>query len=385
MVHAGLPTPEMQHERQLQQLVDLSNADANQQLKNVELARYKMDVAPATVIDPRNGQPVLGPDGQPLTMAKWQAERVQQGLVEQMNQRPERWTPEQQVYTKSYDQYIQEGKTPAEAHALLQKQPADITPDRETFNYYTRPKAEGGLGLSPAQAYSAMHPRQNLTMGSTDVKDIADAIESGDQPPTLQGLYRNAGPVRAELARRGVPIARMEMDWNATKKYMGTLNGPQQVRLRQAIETAGDSLDKIQGLYDEWRKLAPVSGFKIANHAALVAMKNLPGRAGAVANALDAQIADLTAELGNVYMGGNSPTDHSLKLAQQNLSSDWGPDAFAEAMKQARLNIGIRKNSITHGAPAGVSGENTYMPPQPASPQTPAAVDPFAQFGGKSR
>lgn len=238
-------------------------------------------------------------------------------------------------------------------------------------------KATSG-GADAAQAEAALkrldeskraaRPINNL-MTSNDAKDIADAIQNGDQPPTLQGLYRNAGPVRAELARRGVPLARMETDWKATQKYMGTLNGTQQVRLRQAIETASDSLDKIDSIYAEWKQLAPVSGFKIANHAALIAMKNLPGRAGAVANALDAQIADLTSELGNVYMGGNSPTDHSLSLAQKNLSSDWGPEAFEEGVKQAHLNIGIRKNSITHGAPAGVSGENTYMPPAPAAPQ----------------
>src|ERR1051326_5019372 len=66
-------------------------------------------------------------------------------------------------------------------------------------------------------------------MASDDVKAIADAIEQGDQPPTLQGLYRNGAAVRAELAKRGVPIARMESDWKATQRYLSTLNGPQQI------------------------------------------------------------------------------------------------------------------------------------------------------------
>jgi len=163
---------------------------------------------------------------------------------------------------------------------MIQKQSPDIAPDRETFNYLTRPKSEGGAGLNPSQAYAQMHPHPTVNlMTPNDAKDIADAIENGDQPPTLQGLYRNAGPVRAELARRGFNLARAETDWKATQRYMATLNAPQQVRLRQAIETAGDSLDKIQSLYDEWQKLAPVSGFKVANHAALVAMKNLPAQA----------------------------------------------------------------------------------------------------------
>jgi hypothetical protein len=118
----------------------------------------------------------------------------------------------------------------------------------------------------------------NNIMTSNDAKDIADAIASGDQPPTLQGLYRNAGPVRAELARRGVPLAKMETDWKATQRFMGSLNSTQQVRLRQAISTASDSLDKIEDLYNQLQAAAPTGGFKAWNRAVLTGAKQLPGK-----------------------------------------------------------------------------------------------------------
>lgn len=226
----------------------------------------------------------------------------------------------------------------------------------------------------------------NNLMTGNDAKDIADAIENGDQPPTLQGLYRNAGPVRAELARRGTPLAKMEMDWKAVQKHIQTLNGPQQLRLQQSITSAGEMLDKIDGLYSEWQNLAPTSGFKVLNKASLAAMKNLPGRPGAVATALDAQIADLTADLGNVYMGGNSPTDHALGLAGKNLSADWNKDTFEEAIKQARANLKIRLNSMKNSGAVGLSGTTNYAPPnegttqsapaQQAAPAAPSATGP---------
>src|SRR5438309_6447685 len=78
--------------------------------------------------------------------------------------------------------------------------------------------------------YVGPAPVTATSVSSNDVKDIADAIQNGDQPPTLQGLYRNGAPVRAELARRGVPLAKMETDWKATQHYMASLNGPQQLR-----------------------------------------------------------------------------------------------------------------------------------------------------------
>ena len=233
----------------------------------------------------------------------------------------------------------------------------------------------------------ASRPINVSNMGSSDVKDIADAIENGDQPPTMQGLYRNGAPVRAELARRGVPIAKMEMDWKATQKYISTLNGSQQTRLRQDISTTSDTLDKVEKLYDEWAKIAPTSGFKVLNKSSLAAMKQLPGRPGAVAHALENQIADTTAGLGTIYMGGNTPTDHSLDLAAKALSADWNDATFREALKQARSNIKIRQNSMLHSAPAGASADNPYAPKDTTGgSQAPAGNHPFAaQFGGTVR
>ncbi len=184
----------------------------------------------------------------------------------------------------------------------------------------------------------------------------------------------------------------MEMDWKTTQRFMQTLNGPQQLRMRQSIESAEGMLDKIDGLYGEWKQLAGVSGYKVLNKATLTAMKNLPGRSGAVAQALDTQIADLTADLGNVYMGGNTPTDQALKLASKNLSADWNEEMFQEGLKQARANVRIRKNSILHSQPAGVSSDTLYpMPNQgggQAQPQTAAPSSNnhpfFSQFGGSA-
>ena len=63
------------------------------------------------------------------------------------------------------------------------------------------------------------------------VKNIADAIEKGEQPPSLGSMYKMAAPVRAELAKRGYDLANAQMDWDATKRHLSTLNGPQQTRI----------------------------------------------------------------------------------------------------------------------------------------------------------
>jgi hypothetical protein len=286
----------------------------------------------------------------------------------------------------------------AQSKATVAAQDAALSPeDRKNLK-----ASEASLALQAAQGdktadsalkrmvedRKASRPVNNI-MTSNDAKDIADAIENGDQPPTLQGLYRNAGPVRAELARRGVPMARMETDWKATQKYVATLNGSQQTRLRQSITSASDMADKIDGLYQEYHSVVGDAGMKAFNKAGLIAAQNLPGKAGALAHALVAQISDLTADLGNVYMGGNSPTDHALELAGKNLSADWNRETFEEGLKQVHANIKIRQNSITHAAPAGLSGDSNYFQPQQGGGTQPATAtqgpDFFSQFGGKAK
>lgn len=220
-----------------------------------------------------------------------------------------------------------------------------------------------------------------LVAGSSpdDPKLIAQGIINGHQPPVMTGLYRSGSPVRAELERQGFNLATANRDWTAIQKHLSTLNGAQQERLRQAVSFTYDSLDQIESLYDEWKKEGGVSGIKLFNRANLLVSKNLSGRAGEVATLLDAQINDLTSELGTVYKGGNSSTDESLLLASTNLKSEWNETTFKRGIEQIRKNLQIRRNSILTSQPVGVSPNSPYAPSQqpattPAIPQIPATL-----------
>jgi hypothetical protein len=197
-----------------------------------------------------------------------------------------------------------------------------------------------------------------------DAEQIAGAIASGMQPPDMKGLYRFGGPVRAKLAKMGYDYTTANKDWQAVQKHLLTLNGPQQERLRQAITFTYDSLDIIENLYNDLEKTGLPGGFKILNKAALAAARNVPGEAGKLAQALEAQINDLTSELGTVYKGGNSSTDESLRLAAKNLEAEWSPKTFHFALEQIRKNLTIRRNSILTSKPAGLStSPETSAPP----------------------
>lgn len=226
-----------------------------------------------------------------------------------------------------------------------------------------------------------MPPAAVLAAGSTstDAHDIAQAIANGEQPPVTTGLYRNAGPVRAELARMGFDLSNANEDWTATQKYLGTLNGVQQTRLRQAVSFANSSLDLVDSLAQQWNG-STVKPLNAANLA--LAKQGLLGQqAKSLAVRLDAQIADLQSELGTVYKGGNSSTDESLALAAKNLQADWDAKTLKDATQQIRTNLGIRMNSLKLGGVAGVGGDNRYAPDtgQGQTAATPNPMTPHAQ------
>lgn len=213
--------------------------------------------------------------------------------------------------------------------------------------------------------------------GGDTPKIIAKEIAEGRQPPDLKGLYGKGASVRAELGRLGYDLVGAQRDWQAVQKHISTLNGPQQERLRQAVTFTYDSLDVIEGLFDEWKKLGKATGIPMLNKVNLKLAKNLPGRAGEVAVALEAQINDLTSELGTVYKGGNSSTDESLRLAGENLKANWNSEQFKRQLENIRKNLQIRKNSILNSAPMGVSENSPYVPKPAAGAAPKAKADPL--------
>jgi hypothetical protein len=196
-----------------------------------------------------------------------------------------------------------------------------------------------------------------------DAESILQQIKVGKQPPDSKGMYRAWAKVRVAAAKDGYDLTTAEKDWNGITKHITTLNGAQQERLRQAITFADGTLPQLEKVYNDWKEQAGISGIKVLNKANMIAMKNLPGKAGSAAQQLESLMADYTSELGTVYRGGNSSTDESLKLAAQNLSGDWNEETFNDALKRLKTSIGIRKASIYASMPVGVSENSPLLNP----------------------
>ena len=205
----------------------------------------------------------------------------------------------------------------------------------------------------PQAALAALRRTQatgNAEMEQANAKTVAAGIISGrDAPSILEGTRGTAQGMAliAEIDRQGGDSNTILRNWTATKRAISALNSTQQLRLAETINKASASLDKLDELNKSWQDVGARFGVKVFNRASLTAAQNgLYGpQAASVAQRLDGQIADVTSELGQAVMGGNSPTDHALSLAAKNLSADWTQAVLGDSIKQVRYNLNLAQNA----------------------------------------
>lgn len=242
--------------------------------------------------------------------------------------------------------------------------------------------AQSRIRLQDAQAAEAEAKAKNpggggfmsAAMSNTDPKAIADSVVKGEFPPDISQYSKYAkDQIASELAKRGYNLSTATTDWKATQKHIATMNSSQQLRLTQAINALPDMLDSVDNLASKWKG----GNFPALNRANLALAKNgaFGPEAQSIATQLDAQIADVNGDLGVVYMGGNSPTDHALELASKALSGDWSEGVIHDMVGMAKKNVQIRHNSIANTGVAGASADNPYAAQaQPAATAPPASV-----------
>lgn len=259
--------------------------------------------------------------------------------------------------------------------------------DTETYNRLLKVKKEMGQADD--------RPRITVNAGGnpTDVKEAVAGMVDGTLPPQMPGrASKDYTATLAEAHRQGFDLKKAVLDFSAVQKHVATLNGSKFTTLLSAAKTAHDSLDVIDNLAQQWDEARIVKDGNLValSRAELGAAKQgaYGPKAASIARQLEGQITDVVSELGQVYMGGNSPTDHALKLAEKNLSADWSKSVLMDMTKLARTNLVIRRNSIINSeavlpsgqsqAPAGGSTVKMLAPDGKSEKDVPA--DQVAHF-----
>jgi hypothetical protein len=116
----------------------------------------------------------------------------------------------------------------------------------------------------------------------------------------------------------------------------------------------------IQGLKDDSSKWN-AGGFAPLNAANLkLALSGVYGQdAQKIAADFQQQASIIQDELGQTFMGGNSPTDKALGLAGQVFDTSWSDETLQGALDQLDTNLGYRLNAINTPTIGGLGGDTT--------------------------
>lgn len=339
-------------------------------------------------IDPTQAQPIPQPMPQPQQVAQ-AAPDLQRLMGIIQDPRFAQMQPmQQEIVRKQLEQAI-----------LKQQQASDpayqlgLKKDQAIIDHYNKMGGAGGGTPPSGYRFTKDGNLEAITGGPADpaikgtndeevVKNVAAGIVNGDQPPTTTGLYRYGAKVRSELEKNGFNLSHANLDWLATSASIKNLNSNQQNRLRQSVGMAIDLMPSIENLAQQWDAgKYPWLNQKERELAKAGLMEGKYPGIQSIATQLDSQIATLTADLGAAYMGGNSPTDHSLELAAKALNSDWSKQVLLDNIKLAKANLAIRRNSLSL-PPAGIDGGvNPYLPPAATQDQSAPSAAPAASNG----
>ncbi len=224
----------------------------------------------------------------------------------------------------------------------------------------------GSLGGSQMdQLVSDMGQRESgssVTSSPSMIQSIAQGIENGSQPPTLTGLYGKSAQVRAQLEQDGYNLTKATEDWNAVTKWTATTNSSTVVKAKVAADSSLSYIKSLRTLSNQWDEQNPLTPLDYAHFQA--ALNGTMGQANQnLAQKVQTQIADLTADMASVYRYGLSTTDSSMSNAAETLSTNWDNGRLNASLDVIEPNLKVRINSLTNPANAqsAAGGPNAYV------------------------
>jgi hypothetical protein len=175
-------------------------------------------------------------------------------------------------------------------------------------------------------------------------------------------------------------LTKASLDYGAHQTFIRTLNGRQQVQIRQSANTVIPALDKLQDLTADLEKLIPRSNVKAWDQLSVGAAKDWAAfgpEAQGVAAQLRAQAVTIVPELANIYQAGGVPTEQAMKLAEQAIDPKGTPNQLRAQIALARKNLVWKTNAIQATVPLDDQGQPSIMPgsPNPSGPDALLAGD----------
>ena len=194
---------------------------------------------------------------------------------------------------------------------------------------------------SIAGSYKKLDATQKLqadVIGKNVTKwNKAVSTETKDNIASLMLAWKDAWEISSTL-----------MDYDATKKMVSTMNWTAQVRLKQAISFAEETLPLVDQTAIEAEQVMSKSWItaigKVQKNAAMSWV--FGNEVKQAFTKLNTQLTEMASELAVVYKWGNSPTDMWLEQATEMLNANRDYDTLKANLELIKKNVALRKQSV---------------------------------------
>ena len=237
----------------------------------------------------------------------------------------------------------------------------------ESHNWPAVVKLAEGRDKAQTAAEAAVAKQQMMMdlSNTGPVKEIKGAIERGEQPPELTGLYKYAAGVRAGLAADGFDLAKANIEWQRAKKQVASLNSTQMQKFAGLSDSVSNTINEVNDLAGQMKQ----SGITALNRLNLEYLANVKGNSpeGLLAIKYITAVGTLKEEFANLANGGYAPTEPAWALANKQINENYGVDELNASLIEIQRLINYRKNAMPGFATMGPGAPNRYEPTQPAA------------------
>lgn len=235
--------------------------------------------------------------------------------------------------------------------------------------------------MNPADVHTIY--RAGKGDGDDNVKLAAQAIQNGDQPPVLTGLYRDGIAVKAQLEKNGFNVANAQVEWTRAQKQIAALNGPQMTRFVGLASSVTNTIDEVNDLSS---KMA-LGGIPALNRAELAAYVQADGNSenGQLATRYLTAVNTLKEEFANLAQGGYAPTESAWGLANQQINGNFGVKQLGASLNEVQRLVKYRVQAVPGLSTEGPGTPNRYFGTTAPSQAAPAATAPAATNGAPTQ
>ena len=194
--------------------------------------------------------------------------------------------------------------------------------------------------------------------GNDDVQAIVAGMASGEQPPDLTRLYGKAAAVRAEAQRQGLPLAKMQMEWQQAQRQVASLNAPQMVKFVALGQSVVNTINEVKDRAAE----LDLGEYPLLNKAQLAYLVQTQGetKEGQAAAQYLTAVNTLREEFANLAEGANAPTEPVWKLANTQINENYGAAQLNASLDEIQRLINYRLNAIPGLKQFGPGSANPY-------------------------